>query len=113
MPSPHLKPINKFLGPLGKPEEGGYSLEDAIALGEPVRELLEHPGWKVLNDAIEMVLRDEQARLMYEPPKPEQNYERLIGIWTGMKKVPAIAAGIVRYADEAEARLRGVEKQGD
>ena len=103
-----IRPLTQYLGPLGKPEEGGMSRDEAARKGRAIKQMVESEGWTVLKELVERLQRYEQKQLMYGKPKPEEeqiSYERLIGIWAGMDRIDGIVEGAIQYGEQAEREL--------
>jgi hypothetical protein len=81
--------------------------ELSAAAGE-VEAMMETDGWKALERAIDDRLRFEQRNLMNQSTigSGEAAYERVLGKWEGMRRVRAIAEGIVKRGKEAAAEMR-------
>lgn len=98
MKSPKPKPLYEHLD---------WSRPEAASASEAVKTMLESDGWSVLQRSIEERLSFEQKALMVSPVREsEETYERLIGQWAGLRRVVAIAEGIVRYGEQAEREMR-------
>jgi hypothetical protein len=70
--------------------------------------MVESEGWTVLMELIEMRLRHEQKLLMTASARPDDaqgSYERVIGEWNGMRQVPKLAEGMVRYGEQASQEI--------
>lgn len=80
---------------------------DAARLGEAVKTMLESEGWTALCRSIDERLSFEQKCLMASPTREgDETYERLIGQWAGMRRVAALAEGIVATGEKAEREMR-------
>lgn len=101
-----LKPLTKHLGPLGKPEAGGMTRSEASRKGAQVKAMVESEGWAVLLELIDKRQRHEQKTLMHTiRPQADETYDRIIGQWAGMERVPALAAGIIELGEQASAQM--------
>lgn len=96
--------------PIPPPDEGQDRSERSKA-GVHVGMLMHTDGWRTLMDAVDSQLRAEQRIQMKRGAgkSGEAYFERQIGEWIGMRKVRAIAEGIVRDGKTAEAELRNEE----
>lgn len=106
-----LRPLVKFLGPLGDEDKGGLPRGEAARKGAAVAAMMETPGWQVLTEMLERYQRDEQKRTMHAPPNKGGTayYERILGQWAGLDRVVAIAEGIVAYGKQADAEMESGE----
>ena len=101
-----VKPLTKFLEPAPTGVGEGFSRGELSTAGAMMRDLMQHPGWELLQGMIERCQRHEQLLLMKSPPgaKPE-SHERIIGQWGGMERVAAIAEGVVAAGEKASAEI--------
>lgn len=84
------------------------SRQERSAAADAVEALLESDGWQELEEAIDDRLRYEQRMAMAARAgaSSEGMYERMIGEWSGLRKVRKIAEGIVADGETAEAEMR-------
>lgn len=78
---------------------------EAARKGEAVKSMVESEGWTVMLELIESVQRHEQKTLMLGGTRPEETYERIIGQWAGLERVPAIAAGMIALGEQASTEM--------
>jgi hypothetical protein len=95
-----LKPLTKHLGEMDRSE--------ASRKGAAVKSMVESEGWTVLLELIEKRQRHEQKALMHGRARNEEEqgtYERVIGQWAGMERVPALAAGMIALGAQASREM--------
>lgn len=105
----NLEPLlnSRFLPPLSEPR----NLGPAATTGEHVRAMMETEGWKALEEAIEGALHFEQRALMAEAPgRPDANYERKVGQWSGLRMAVNLASELVSRGEKASQQMRAAER---
>lgn len=100
MGNPDFKPL--------PPTREGRSREERSKAASAVDALLASDGWAELEAAIDDRLRYEQRHAMSLPAGSvnEAQHERRIGSWSGLRKIRALAEGIVADGNTAEAEMR-------
>ena len=88
-----------------------WSRDEIANAGDDVAALLDSPGWAALMRSLEDRLRFEQKLLMGSAPQEDARNQRTFGQWAGLRQVRGLAEGIVRAGKEAQARMRGAEKE--
>jgi hypothetical protein len=79
----------------------GWSRDEMAEAAEAVATLMETPGWAAILKSIEDRLRFEQKVMMTSTPTDDEpKRERVIGQWSGLRSITAIAEGIVRAGDQ-------------
>lgn len=89
---------------------------EASRKGAAIKSMVESEGWTALMELIEMRLRREQRLLMDASARPEQDhgkYERTIGEWSGMRQVPKLAEGMIRYGEQASKEMESGERAAE
>lgn len=84
-----------------------WTRSEAATAGNAVRDLMAHPGWRHLMDAIDQRLKYEQRVMTLDTRAlGEATYDRIIGKWAGLQSVTGLAEGIVANGKAAEAAMR-------
>lgn len=87
------------------------SRSDAARKGDAVARMVDSDGWDVLMELIDSCQRHEQKMLMKGPARGEdQTYERIIGQWAGMDRIPMLAEGMIRYGKQAAQEMDATPK---
>lgn len=107
MDAPDPKPNTAHLPSLSNPRNRGPASTDA----EHVKAMMETEGWKILTANVDSILHHQQRVLMMEAPgqRPEENYERKVGQWTGMRMAVNLAEVLVARGEKASELTRAAE----
>lgn len=102
-----VKPLEKHLGPLGHPEEGGTSRSEAAANADALKRMRDSKGWEVFLGLIESQLRHDQKTMMSPATTKDDvaDFNRRIGEWAGLRDAPKLVEGAIRYGERAAREM--------
>lgn len=78
--------------------------EDVMAMRDPVQDLLEHPGWKLVSKFLNKRVDAIRAHTEYGVHE-QAEYAKALGEITGLRSVEAVADAIGEAANRAEQAL--------
>ena len=84
----------------------------AVEAKNAVAELIEHPGWEYLREALQMRESQLVNSLLSESATDEgARYAELVGAINAIRTVPNVVEGILEYGSEAYERVNASELQ--
>lgn len=86
---------------------GAWEDGDAESNADEVQRLIEHPGWPIFIEAVELQARQVQKDLMLRPVRENvAEYASELGRVRGLSQVEEIVESVVENGKKASARLR-------
>lgn len=86
---------------------GAWSDTEATSNAEEVGRLVEHPGWPIFIEAVELQARQVQKDLMLRPVRDNAaEYAAELGRVRGLSQIAEIAESVSENGKKASARLR-------
>lgn len=98
--------------PIGTMHLNGWSNTHAVQAKNAVAELVQHPGYEYLLEAIKLREETLVTALLSESPSDEgARYAERIGELNAVRSFPSLAQGVIEYGQQAETELNDSELQ--